>query len=77
MALPNLQYLWQVVEQMSDYFRDYKLLVVKSIFPIGTTQKISLFLSETTKCSFDVALIQNFKRRERYSRFFQTRQSNY
>jgi len=59
---PNLQYLWQVVEQMSNYFRDYKLLVVKSTVPIGTTQQISLFLSETTKCSFDVAFNPEFLR---------------
>lgn len=59
---PNLRYLWQVVEQIGDYFHSPKLLVIKSTVPIGTTQQIGAFLSEKTNCSLDIAFNPEFLR---------------
>lgn len=59
---PNLRYLWQVVEQIGDYFYSSKLLVIKSTVPIGTTQQIGAFLSEKTNCSLDIAFNPEFLR---------------
>jgi len=59
---PNLRYLWQVVEQIGDYFHSSKLLVIKSTVPIGTTQQIGAFLSEKTNCSLDIAFNPEFLR---------------
>jgi len=59
---PDLQYLWQVIKQVGHYFNGYKLLVVKSTVPVGTTQQISLAVSKQTVHSFAVVFNPEFLR---------------
>ncbi len=50
----DLQYVYQVAEDIGNYINNYKVIVDKSTVPIGTAEKITNIIKTKTKYKFDV-----------------------
>lgn len=50
----DLQYVFQVADDIGKYINDYKVIVDKSTVPIGTSEKITEIIKSKTPYDFDV-----------------------
>ena len=50
----DLQYVYQVAEDIGNYINGYKVIVDKSTVPIGTSEEITKIIKTKTPCEFDV-----------------------
>ena len=59
---PDLRVFKDVVNQIGQYFNDYKLIVNKSTIPVGTTDEVIQILKQTAANRFDVISNPEFLR---------------
>lgn len=56
----NLEYLFNAVEEIALRINSYKIVVIKSTVPVGTSKKINKIIKEIAKVNVDVAFIPEF-----------------
>ncbi|MBI2564441.1 UDP-glucose/GDP-mannose dehydrogenase family protein [Candidatus Woesearchaeota archaeon] len=58
----NLNYVYNVADKIADHINSYKLVVVKSTVPPGTTEQVKKKIKNKIKIPFDIAMNPEFLR---------------
>lgn len=58
----NLSQIYEVTLTIAGLIDDYKLIVVKSTVPVGTTRSLQGFIKKLNNCNFDIAFNPEFLR---------------
>lgn len=56
----DVSHVYEVVRDVGQLMKGYRIIVNKSTCPVGTTDRIREILSETTQCDFDVVMNPEF-----------------
>ncbi len=55
----NLQYIFDVADEIADTMNDYKVIVIKSTVPVGTAQKLREHIKKRLKKDIDFDIVSN------------------